>query len=207
MRIAMTGMGLLLALTTSGMALAQEDEAFAEEPVAADGEVTEAPADPPPSVPPARKDGARFRFGVAGGPGLLFIDSTVLGYGGVDLRLGAQINDLIGIYVQPQLGAYAGTYGGMVGIGGLVGVSGVVDFTLADRFFVGVGGGFGVLNSPSGPEVHLRVGGYPIMKRSDERARRRGLMVGLDFRLHFVSSGGTSLTGIAPTINIGYEAF
>lgn len=45
------------------------------------------------------------------------------------------------------------------------------------------------------------------MGRSDESISRKALMVGVDFRVHIVDAGGTSVTGIAPTVNIGYEAY
>jgi hypothetical protein len=42
------------------------------------------------------------------------------------------------------------------------------------------------------------------MSRSDERARRKGLMVGVDLR--FTSLEGLK-TIVMPTFNLGYEAF
>jgi len=32
--------------------------------------------------------------------------------------------------------------------------------TLIDQVFVGAGGGFGIVNNPSGPVLHFRAGGY-----------------------------------------------
>lgn len=148
-------------------------------------------------------DGGRFRFGISGGPGVLLVDPVSLVYGGIDLRLGYQIDDLIAVYAQPQLGFYGGTFGGVTGIGGIVGATAVVDVTLEDRFFVGGGAGFGVLNNPSGPAIHLRGGFYPLMSRSTEKARRKGLMLGVDLRVYFTDGG----TGIHPMASIGYEAF
>lgn len=154
-------------------------------------------------------DGPRFRFGVSGGAGPLFFSaggqSVSPFYGGVDLRLGAQINELVAVYAQPQLGYYGG--GGLAGGGGIAGVSVLADFTLSDRFFVGGGGGFAMLQNPTGPELHFRGGFYPLMSRVEGKARRKGLMLGVDFRVHFVSQNGASGTGVAPTFSIGYEAF
>lgn len=126
-----------------------------------------------------------------------------LKYGGVDLRLGLQINELIGIYVQPQLGFYAGEFGGVTGVGGLLGGSILADFTFADRLFAAAGAGFALLNNPSGPEIHLRAGGYPLASSGGENGRRKGLMLGVDVRMHFVSGS----TFFAPTLCIGYESF
>ncbi len=159
-------------------------------------------------------DGVRFRFGVQAGAGPMmgkikdFDQKYNFTYGGVDLRFGAQINDMIGVYVQPQMGIYAGkkdpaAIGPQFNAGGLVGASLGADFTFIDRLFVGAGAGFAVLNNPSGPELHFRLGGYPLMKRSDHKVRRKGLMLAADLRVHLLKD----YTFIAPTFSLGYEAF
>ncbi len=79
----------------------------------------------------------------------------------------------------------------------------VADVTLMDHFFVGAGGGYGVLNNPNGPVVHFRLGGYPLMGKSDTGPRRKGLMLGADMRLFFVPNN----TGMQLMGAIGYEAF
>lgn len=149
-------------------------------------------------------DGGRFRFGVAVGAGPLTTDGLDMTYYGLDLRFGWQLDDALAVYAQPQLGYYQlDGASALFGSGGLLGTSVLVDYTLLDRFFVGGGVGYAILNNPSGTEVHLRVGGYPIVSRSDAKVRRRGLMLGLDFRMHFVED----YTFMAPTFNIGYDAF
>lgn len=185
---------------------AAEEPAAAEEAPAAVAPAGAAPADA--STSEGGGDGTRFRFGVALGGGLLSVsddfDNSASGaYYGLDLRFGAQINDMIGVYAVPQLGGYSLEVGPFTGFGGLVGASAVVDFTFVDRIFVGAGPGFAILNSPSGAELHFRAGGYPIVSRSSEKIRRKALMLGVDFRVHFVEG----VTGIAPTFNIGYESF
>lgn len=105
--------------------------------------------------------------------------------------------------MQPQLGLYAGGGTGGTGVGGLVGGSVGADFTFIDRLFVGGGVGYAILNNPSGAELHFRLGGYPLMSKSTEKPRRKALMVGVDFRLHFVEG----YTFVAPTFAVGYEAF
>jgi hypothetical protein len=176
---------MALSLTTSALAVAAESTEGA-----------------PPAT--ANADDGRFRFGVAGGAGLMSWDGPTFWYGGVDLRFGYQINDMIGVYAQPQLGIYGGDAGaGLVGTGGLIGTSAVVDFTFVDQVFVGGGLGYAILNNPSGVEIHLRAGGYPLYSDSKEKARRKGLMLGADLRLHFVEG----YTFVAPTFNIGYEAY
>jgi hypothetical protein len=213
-------MVILGVLAQSGAAFAQEPTAVEPPPADAAAPAEAAPA--PEAAPPAKEessedeekgsssetsegggDGTRFRFGVSGGGGILSGGGYSFTYGGVDLRFGAQINDLIGVYAQPQLGFYAGSAGAIIGAGGLAGASVVVDFTPVDYFFAGVGAGYGILNNPGGAEIHFRVGAYPLVSRSDEGIRRKALMIGADLRLHMVSG----ITFVAPTVSIGYEAF
>jgi hypothetical protein len=80
----------------------------------------------------------------------------------------------------------------------------VADVTIIDRFFAGAGVGYTVYNSPAGVTPILRIGGYPLMVRSEQKARRKGLMLGVDLR--FTSLEGLK-TIVMPTFNVGYEAF
>jgi hypothetical protein len=184
-----SGSTIAVALTLGAIAQAQEEG-----------------VPPPPAGEGAEggdADGGRFRFGVSGGGGILSAEGFTFTYGGVDLRFGAQLNDQIGIYAQPQLGFYTAGDGGLIATGGLIGSSAVVDYTIANQFFFGGGLGYAVLNNPSGLEIHLRAGGYPLYGGGDDVARRKGLMLGIDFRLHLVEG----YTFIAPTVSLGYEAF
>jgi hypothetical protein len=219
MRDFVTGsLAIAVVLTISAGAQAQE---ATDKPAAAEGaapaEATTSPA-PAPAPAPAPEggasgavtDGTRFRFGVAGGMGFFSVGNDAGGekmsstYFGADLRFGAQINNLVGVYAQLPLGYYsADGSGGLLG-GGLLGFAAVADVTVIDRFFFGAGLGYTVYNSPGGFSPILRIGGYPLMSHSDEKARRKGLMLGMDLRI-------TSLEGLTtivmPTFNIGYEAF
>lgn len=201
-------------LTTSAFAQAQEAE-----PEAASKPAEAAPSTAPaPAVAEAAasdtsravEDGARFRFGIAGGMGFFTAASEVgsakvsCTYYGLDLRFGAQINNMFAVYAQPTLGYYTANAGGALAAGGLLGLAAVADATFADRFFVGAGLGYTVYNSPSGLTPLLRVGAYPLMSRSDTKARRKGLMLGADLR--FTSLDGLK-TIVMPTFNVGYEAF
>ena len=207
---------LAIAAVLTGSAIAQAQEA---EPAAADKPAEAAAPAPAPAPAPAATggdtssavpDGARFRFGVAGGVGFFTAASEVgtakvsCTYYGADLRLGVQINNLLGVYAQPTLGYYSADAGGGLAAGGLLGMAVVADATIIDRFFVGAGLGYTVYNSPSGITPILRVGGYPLLSRSDEKARRKGLMLGMDLR--FTSLEGLK-TIVMPTFNVGYEAF
>lgn len=215
------GLALAIVLTGSALAEAQEGEAPApsEPPAAEDAAPAEtataappaaAPAAPPADTSTTAPDGLRFRFGVAAGVGFFTAASEAGGaevsctYYGADLRLGAQINDLIGVYAQPTLGYYSADVSGTLAAGGLLGLAVAADVTLIDRFFVGAGLGYTVYNSPAGVTPLLRIGGYPLMSRSEQKARRKGLMVGMDLR--FTSLEGLK-TIVMPTFNLGYEAF
>lgn len=205
-------------LTTSAQALAAEPEATGGQPAEAPApaETTTPTTLPPGAAAPAGDasstvaDGVRFRFGVAGGLGFFTAASEVgsakvsCKYYGLDLRFGAQINNLFGIYAQPTLGYYTtGDVGGLAA-GGLLGMNVIADVTLLDHFFAGAGVGYTIYNNPAGITPMLRVGGYPLMSRSDVKARRKGLMLGMDLR--FTSLEGLK-TIVMPTFNLGYEAF
>jgi hypothetical protein len=198
--LAVAACGILLSQTNVAQAQVSGEEATNSE--------KESTSEPPAGV----QDGARFRFGVAGGLGFLSGAGYSFTYTGVDLRFGVQLSDMIAVYAQPQIGGYwtkpesvniDGTSIPVSTGGGLMGASVLADVTLIDRFFVGGGLGYGILNNPGGPELHFRAGGYPLMGRNKEKARRKGLMLGVDFRLHFLKGA----TFVAPTFNIGYDAF
>ena len=207
--------GLTIAVVLTGATLAQAQEATSEPPPAQETAPAAAVTPVPPPAPAgdtggAVPDGVRFRFGVDGGVGFFKVadqgGSTKVSctYFGVDLRFGAQINDLIGVYAQPALGYYTTSVDGFIAAGGLIGFAAGADFTFIDRLFVGAGLGYTVYNSTGGITPMLRFGGYPLMVRSQEKARRKGLMLGIDLRF-------TPLTGlktvVMPTFNVGYEAF
>jgi hypothetical protein len=210
--------GLALTIVLTGSALAEAQEAEPASPAAAEAAPAEATAAPPAPAPAvagadtssAVADGVRFRFGVSGGAGFFTAASDTsdaklsFTYFGTDLRLGAQINDLIGVYAQPTLGYYAGSGSGALAAGGLLGLAVAADVTFLDRFFVGAGVGYTVYNNPGGISPLLRLGGYPVMSRSEGKARRKGLMLGVDLR--FTSLDGLKMI-VMPTFNVGYEAF
>lgn len=156
------------------------------------------------------EDDVRFRGGISGGGGIMYFtvgssfgnESLLLGIGGIDGRVGVQFNDMIGLYVQPQVGIY----GASGAVGGLAAGAILVDFTFFDQLFVGVGAGGGVLNNPAAAEIIARFGGYPVFGEG-EGGRRKGLMLGIDFRLFIAPTGGSTLIAPSPTLNIGYEAY
>lgn len=223
MKLRVSVLSMMLVLSSTLAAFGQEPEEAVAEDGAVDAEATDADAEAPPVEEPAEvatveqpttlapagssasgADGPRFRFGIAAGAGPMLGENWSTVYGGLDMRFGAQVNDLLGIYLQPHLGFYDGQTPSGNGFGGIVGFSGGADVTLMDRFFVGAGVGVDVIQNPVGPELHFRLGGYPIVSRSHEKVRRKGMMLGVDFRLYFPSGYAMA---IAPTFNLGYEAF
>jgi hypothetical protein len=208
-KLVLKGLTIVAVLTLTGRLRAQEAAAApapdsASIPAAPVGTTarTESSAD--------GADGLRFRFGVSGGYGFFTAKSEAgsaelsCTYYGMDLRFGAQINDLIGVYAQPTLGYYSADSVGPLAVGGLLGIAAGADVTFLDRFFAGAGIGYTVYNNPSGISPLLRVGAYPLMSRNSESIRRRGLMVNMDLR--FTKLEGLK-TIVMPTFNIGYEAF
>jgi hypothetical protein len=194
--VALPFAGATLTLTPAVMAQDAEEEAAPEEGAESSGGESD-------------DDGVRFRGGISGGGGGLFVEGLSLGLGGLDGRMGVQINDLIGVYAQPQLAIYGGTFslggGSASSVGGIIGGTAVADVTFIDQIFVGAGGGGGMVNSSSfaGGILHIRAGGYPLMGFGEDGIRRKGLMLSADLRLYF--AGGA--TFISPMASIGYEAF
>ncbi len=159
---------------------------------------------------PRPVDGVRFRGAVSLAGGGEFImspggtQSFSGGLGGVDGRMGVQINNLLAVYFQPHLSfGVIRTASGSGGATGTLAATVLLDVTLAHRFFVGAGAGYGVLNAPNGPVVQLRFGGYPLAVMSDDSPTRRGLMVGADARMYFTPAG----TAVQLMLGLGYEVY
>jgi hypothetical protein len=159
---------------------------------------------------PAEADGGRFRFGINGTAGLESVSSSGSSVSGamfgVDLRLGWQFSHLLAIYAQPHLSfGSLGTGSGnaVSGATGTFVVTVMGELTFLDRFFAGAGLGYGQFNNPSGLALDFKAGGYPLMGHGDNGIRRKGLMLGLDFRPVFLSGA----TGLLVMGCVGYEAF
>lgn len=162
-----------------------------------------------PSVPSAApaaegdKDGFRFRGGVSATAGTMLISDYSGFLGGVDAHLGVQVNDMIGVYAVPHLSFGPVSVGSVSTFIGVLSATAVADVTLIDQVFVGAGGGFGVVNNPSGPVLHFRAGGYPLVGDGKDGIRRKGLMLGGDVRMYFLSG----ITVMQVMGGVGYEAF
>jgi hypothetical protein len=162
-------------------------------------------AAPPAAVVP--QSGMRFRGGISLATGVEKVSVVSGEMYGLDGRLGVQVNDLLGIYVQPHLsfGSLSGQAGGtgITGMTGTFSIAAMGEATFVDRFFAGAGLGYGVLNNPSGPMFQARAGGYLLETRGEDGVRRKGLMAGVDLRTVFVDGA----TGVLVLASIGYEKF
>lgn len=167
------------------------------------------------------EDGARFRGGIRGQGGVfIFPDAgEALPAVGVEGHIGAQINDLIGVYWAPGLDIIFGSVSGMSLSSAIL-----VDFTLDDQIQLGVGPDTAALvafsSSSAGAAAlyggRLHFAFFPVVGDGEDPVRRKGLALGLDVRLltgsaAFVSTSSVSASAntfvIAPQAFVGYEAF
>jgi hypothetical protein len=125
--------------------------------------------------------------------------------GGADWRIGAQINDDYAVYFDTHLSFGTAHIGATSGVTGNFAEAVMVERTFVDRYFVGAGAGYGVLNNPSGPLFQVRGGWYPLMSVDNGRARRRGLMVGVDLREYFAGANIGTVSQIS--VALGYEKY
>ncbi|HVY47602.1 MAG TPA: hypothetical protein VHB21_17050 [Minicystis sp.] len=153
------------------------------------------------------RDGVRLRAGFSLDAGGMFGDAYSGFMAGGDARLGVQINHILGLYVDPHLAfGPVSVSGGGAKLNSLIGVfaaTGMVEGTLGHRVFLGAGGGFGVVNNPTGPVLHVRGGFYPVVWRGLNGYRRKAFFVAVDSRTYFLS-GAKEEEFLG---SIGYEAF
>jgi hypothetical protein len=155
-------------------------------------------------------DGFRLRHGVAFSAGDEIGSGPSSGLSGalygVDWRIGGQINNDYAVYLDTHLSFGTAHIGATSGYTGNFAVAAMFERTIMNQFFVAAGGGYGVLNNPSGPLGQLRAGWYPLISASDTHARRKGLVVGVDARFYFADAM-TIGTVTQLSASIGYEAF
>lgn len=159
-----------------------------------------------PAAEPGEKDGVRFRGGIGGGGGFFVGGQGPIslsgGLGGIDGRLGVQINHFLGVYANPHLAFGGGSNTSGLGV---FAMTGVVDLTLFHRVFLGAGGGGGIFNNPSGGVLQFRAGGYPLQGFGQNGFTRKGLSVAADVRLFFL--GGGYSTFVETIFSVGYDVF
>jgi len=179
------------------------------------------PTAPPPTLAPAgvtpmtpmpdggALDGLRLRHGIAATFGEEVGSGPSSGLSGVlyglDWRFGVQLNNLYAVYLQTHLSFGTAHIGSTSGVTGNFAETAIVERTFVNRYFVGVGGGYGILNNPSGPVLQVRAGWYPFMGASELRPRRRGLMIGADIRAYFAGDSVGTVT--QAMVSLGYEKY
>ena len=213
---------LLTALLVSMIATT----AAAQDAPAAAAPVPVGPA-PVQMMPPPPPDGARFRGGVALEGGSLIVPGIFsVGVAGVQGQMGAQINNMVGVYAVPSFDIVFGAVGG-VNLGFAV----MVDFTLLDDAitvgagpdvdaFAAFGGGSGTVKAAGGAlyGARLHFGWNAVVSHDESRARRKALTIGADVRLlgggaGFASSSGSAGSAgggtfvLSPMLTVGYNAF
>lgn len=168
-----------------------------------------APAPAPAPTPGIRASGLRNGFSMSAGQEFGTVQPNNVDFSaqlyGFDWRIGARLAPVWSVYLHSHLSLGTGNFsGGGSGKTGNFATAVMGERDLPNRIFVAAGGGYGVLNNPSGPMLALRAGWYP-MKHADGVARR--LNVALDTRFYFVEAGGQSMTMNHVAISFGYDRF
>jgi hypothetical protein len=147
--------------------------------------------------------------------------SGALGGIGPSGQIGVQINNLIGVYAVPGFTVLFGSAGGVDFTAGAV-----VDFTLLnDAITVGAGPelgafaffGTGAAGAGAGYGGRIHLAWNALVSHGEHRARRKGLVVGLDLRFIVGPEATASVNGsasassngfvFAPLLSVGYVAF
>lgn len=171
------------------------------------------PAPPPTAVvapasapPPAPEPGTHLRNGFSLSAGEEFGSGPSSGFSGqlygVDWRIGAKLAGPYSVYADTHLSLGTGQIGSTSGYTGNFAFAVMGERELPARTFVAAGGGYGVLNNPSGPLAQVRGGWYPM---DDGSAISRRLNVALDARFYFAGAQIGTVTQLALTL--GYDRF
>ena len=168
----------------------------------------------------AAEPGMRFRWGLSAMGGPILYSGASSGGGGLEVRVGAQINNLFGVYAQPVFmvggGASAGTTGASVSALALYGAGALADVTRADLGYIAAGpeilaGGAGSSSAGTGTASASASSGafFSIAARAGlvlgpkKPERRKGFQLGVDFRTVFTPGAAT----LMPFLALGYESF
>jgi len=159
--------------------------------------------------------GARFRSGIQLEGGVLAIPAVSTNFGSIGLatQLGAQINDLVGVYDQPALDIVFGNAAGFYLTDCIL-----VDFTFIDHVTVGVGPEVGALvafvkdasggtsaaaAANYGARIHFA--GYPAVGRSASGPRRNAFQLGFDTSLLYGGFAAAGVTDVSVTASAGFQ--
>ena len=190
--------------SAAGVASADGDTAApAATPAAAPAVASAAAA--PPAVAAAQGATLRNGFSVSLGEEVGSGPSSGLSgeLYGVDWRIGAKMSEQLAIYVDTHLSFGTASIGAFGGTTSNFAAALIGEYTLPMRVFVGAGGGYGVLNNPSGPLAQVRAGWYPMEHHGTEKERR--LNIALDGRFYFPGDMIGTVSQISLTL--GYDRF
>jgi hypothetical protein len=161
---------------------------------------------PAPAPLPAPEPGPHLRNGfsvslgeeVGSGPSSGFTGQLY----GVDWRIGAKLAGPYSVYADTHVSLGTAQLNGASGYTGNFAFAMMGERELPARTFVAAGGGYGVLNNPSGLLAQVRGGWYPM---DDGTAVSRRLNLALDARFYFAGDAIGTVTQIALTL--GYDRF
>jgi hypothetical protein len=175
----------------------------AAEPAAASPTSAIAPAPPPPPMP---EPGTHLRNGFSASLGEEVGSGPSSGLSGqlygIDWRIGAKLAGPWSVYADTHLSLGTAKIGATSGYTGNFAFAMMGERELPARTFVAAGGGYGVLNNPSGLLAQARAGWYP-MPQDSVVARR--LNIALDARFYFAGDQIGTVSQISLTL--GYDRF
>ena len=177
--------------------------ATATEPPPATPTTVVAPAAEPPPPPP---QGTHLRNGFSASLGEELGSGPSSGLTGqlygVDWRIGAKLAGPWSVYADTHLSLGTAKIGGTSGYTGNFAFAMMGERELPSRTFVAAGGGYGVLNNPSGLLAQVRGG---INLGGDDLTVSRRWNVALDARFYFAGDQIGTVSQISLTL--GYDRF
>jgi hypothetical protein len=198
------GLSACVVLAFALPAAAQPAPPPTTDPAAGAPAVTTMAPPPAPAPEPASTSGLRNGFSLSAGQefgGPRMISGTMFGF---DWRIGYRISEPLSIYLHSHLSFGSAHEGnGASGTTGTFASALVGEYLLPMGLFVGGGGGYGVLNNPSGPLAEARVGYYPM--KASGPGKSRHLNIALDARFYFADQGYGTVSHIA--LSLGYDRF
>jgi len=174
----------------------------AAEPAAppANAAIAPAPPPPPPDLGTHVRNGFSFSAGEELGSGP---SSGLTGQlYGVDWRIGAKLAGPYSVYADTHLSLGTAKIGATSGYTGNFAFAVLGERELPARTFVAAGGGYGVLNNPSGMLAQVRGGWYPM---DHDATIGRRLNIALDARFYFAGDQIGTVSQISVTL--GYDRF
>jgi len=159
-----------------------------------------------PAPPPAPEPGTHLRNGFSLSVGEEMGSGPSSGFSGqlygVDWRIGAKLAGPYSVYADTHLSLGTGQLNGQSGATGNFAFAVLGERELPAKTFVAAGGGYGVLNNPSGMLAQVR-GGMNFGGDAATVARRWN--VALDARFYFAGDAIGTVSQISLTL--GYDRF